>query len=214
VVEENETLSDWDHFYLRSATYNWFSTGAFYFTSRHPDGSCEVLEVKCHSPFIETGYLNRNNGNNSSARNSSGRGGVRDSPGGLSISDRGAADSVATWHIPQLQLHILCAGLCGSYWSMLQSPLSHIKTVLANSAYAPVSNASLCPSGPSCTGAVLVSLSATKGANIFRVKRDDEVSDSHMLYLWDITRHHWLHAVSYVASSLNTLHHASFCCST
>jgi hypothetical protein len=67
---------------------------------------------------------------------------------------------------------------------MLQSLLSHIKTVLANSAYAPVSNASLCPSGPSCTGAVLVSLSATKGANIFRVKRDDEVSDSHMLYLW------------------------------
>jgi hypothetical protein len=46
---------------------------------------------------------------------------------------------VAVWHIPQLQLHILCAG-------------------------------------PSCTGAVLVSLSATKGAKLFRIKRDDEVS--------------------------------------
>ena len=30
-------------------------------------------------------------------------------------------------------------------------------------------------SGPECTGAVLVSLSATKGATIFRVKRDDKV---------------------------------------
>lgn len=28
--------------------------------------------------------------------------------------------------------------------------------------------------GPSCTGAVLVSLSATKGATLFRVKRNDE----------------------------------------
>jgi hypothetical protein len=44
------------------------------------------------------------------------------------------------WHVPQLQLHILCAG-------------------------------------PSCTGAVLVSLSATKGGTIFRMKRNDEVSE-------------------------------------
>lgn len=113
--EDIKALNDCEHFYLRSPTYFCFSTGVFDFISRHPDGSCEVLEVKCHSPFIETGYLNRSNGNNSSGRNSSGRGGGRDSPGGLSISDRGAADSVATWHIPQLQLHILCAGLCGSY---------------------------------------------------------------------------------------------------
>ena len=79
---------------------------------RHPDGTCEVLEVKCHSPFIEMRYYNNNN-NNSSSSNSNNRSssGGRDSPpGGLSISDRGAADSVATWHIPQLQLHILCAG--------------------------------------------------------------------------------------------------------
>ena len=92
---------------------------------RHPDGSCEVLEVKCHSPFIETGYLNRSNGTNSAPRNNTGRGGGggggggRDSPGGLSISDRGAADSVATWHIPQLQLHILCAGACDSNRSVV-----------------------------------------------------------------------------------------------
>ena len=33
--------------------------------------------------------------------------------------------------------------------------------------------------GPTCTGAVLVSLSATKGSNIFRVKRDDEVRNLH-----------------------------------
>lgn len=91
-----------------------FDSQLVYYIIRHPDGSCEVLEVKCHSPFIETGYLNRSNGANSTARNSSGRGGGRDSPGGLSISDRGAADSVATWHIPQLQLHILCAGLRGA----------------------------------------------------------------------------------------------------
>jgi hypothetical protein len=31
--------------------------------------------------------------------------------GELTISDRGPAATVATWHIPQLQLHILCAGI-------------------------------------------------------------------------------------------------------
>ena len=113
--------------------------------TRHPDGTCEVLEVKCHSPFIENRYNYYNNssssssnGNNSNSssdnrinasygsstggrggrggrgaggagRGGGGRGDDRDREG-LSISDRGPADSVATWHIPQLQLHILCAG--------------------------------------------------------------------------------------------------------
>mmetsp|Transcript_27534 Transcript_27534/g.39417 ORF Transcript_27534/g.39417 Transcript_27534/m.39417 type:complete len:449 (+) Transcript_27534:39-1385(+) len=78
----------------------------------HADGTLEALEVKCHSPFVERK--------------------------GLAIFDRGPATTVASWHIPQLLLHILCAG-------------------------------------PSCSGAVLVSLSATKGANLFRVKRDDDM---------------------------------------
>ena len=95
-------------------------------TSRHPDGTCEVLEVKCHSPFMEirqydnyrtnpTNGSNSGRGNSSSNNGSSGgrgyRGGDRSSAAGaLTISDRGPADTVATWHIPQLQLHILCAG--------------------------------------------------------------------------------------------------------
>ena len=91
---------------------------------RHADGTVEVLEVKCHSPFVDAAQMrNRGEGNGEK--------------GALAISDRGPASTVAAWHVPQLMLHILCAG-------------------------------------PACTGAVLVSLSATKGATLFRLKRDDD----------------------------------------
>ena len=77
---------------------------------RHPDGSCEVLEVKCHSPFMENRPYNNYNNNGNNGNSSSQARGTNAIKEGLSISDRGPADSVATWHIPQLQLHILCAG--------------------------------------------------------------------------------------------------------
>lgn len=63
----------------------------------------------------QTGGANDSRGNSSSnnynSSNRGYRGGDRSSAAGaLTISDRGPADTVATWHIPQLQLHILCAG--------------------------------------------------------------------------------------------------------
>ena len=87
----------------------------FLFFFRHPDRTCEVLEVKCHSPFMENrpynNYNNKGDSNSSSNSSSSSQGkGTYAVKEGLSILDRGPADSVATWHIPQLQLHILCAG--------------------------------------------------------------------------------------------------------
>jgi hypothetical protein len=54
----------------------------------HPDGSMSVLEVKCSSPFSQSSQ-------------------------GLQVRpsrDRGRDRSVPAWHIPQLQLEMLCAG--------------------------------------------------------------------------------------------------------
>lgn len=76
------------------------------------DGQCEVLEVKCHSPFVD------------------------DSGGALRLADGGPLERLAPWHVPQLQLEVLAAG-------------------------------------PHCTGAVYVSLSATRGATVLFLPRDD-----------------------------------------
>ena len=112
---------------------------------KHADGTCEVLEVKNHSPFMESRnkpYGSSQRGNSTSSNNNNSRPATENksalSPE-LYINDRGPSQSIPVWHVPQSQLHILCAG-------------------------------------PSCTGAVLVSLSATKGGTIFRMKRNDEVS--------------------------------------
>jgi hypothetical protein len=63
---------------------------------------------------MENRYPPTNNNNNNGSSSNGGRGNYRDdrdrNQGGLTISDRGPAATVATWHIPQLQLHILCAG--------------------------------------------------------------------------------------------------------
>ena len=84
---------------------------------KYPDGSSEVLEVKCSSPFVSS--PNKSTGHRLEIRKFS-----RD-PG------------VAVWHMAQLQLEVLCAG-------------------------------------PRCKGAVLVALSATDGASIYRIVRDDD----------------------------------------
>ena len=57
-----------------------------------------------------TNNSNNGNSNGSSSNNNYNNNRNNNFQEGLSISDRGPADSVATWHIPQLQLHILCAG--------------------------------------------------------------------------------------------------------
>lgn len=80
------------------------------------DGRVEVVEVKNHSPFIDN----------------IGGGGT----GPYRVSDGGPQERVGAWHIPQVQLEILCAG-------------------------------------PQCTGANFVSLSATRGAHVFYLPRDD-----------------------------------------
>lgn len=60
----------------------------------HGDGSCEVLEVKCFSPFVKN--LNRD-----------------DSRQSLGISYHRPSDQqegIPVWHVPQLQMEMLCAG--------------------------------------------------------------------------------------------------------
>lgn len=102
----------------------------------HLDGTCEVLEVKCSAPFASAGQ------------------GTQE----LTISSR-PMKGVGVWHIPQLQLEILCAG-------------------------------------PSCTGALLITLSALNGAVIYRIKRDNA-------YIAEMMRWMRLFYRLYVNSSAN-----------
>ena len=58
----------------------------------YSDSRTEVLEVKCSSPFISTGQQEL-----------------------MAVSQRGPPETVGSWHIPQLQLEMFCAGpSCGS----------------------------------------------------------------------------------------------------
>jgi len=59
-----------------------------------PDGRIEVIEVKNHAPFREGGTTWK-----STSR------GQR-----MTVSDPGPFKEVATWHVPQLQLEMLCLG--------------------------------------------------------------------------------------------------------
>lgn len=64
----------------------------------HADGTMEVAEVKCSSPF-------------QSPSSSQGRGSQTGQPRRMIIGQNlRPYDSVGSWHIPQLQLEILCAG--------------------------------------------------------------------------------------------------------
>jgi hypothetical protein len=69
---------------------------------RHSDGSLTVLEVKCFSPFI-----------NASGPEAGGK--------TLAVLMRHEShDAVPVWHIPQLQLEMLCTGSnCRSAWLMI-----------------------------------------------------------------------------------------------
>ena len=108
------------------------------------DGTVEVLEVKCHSPFADNALYapNISSGSRSAALNAAAAA-LNGTPasydartGRFCVQDNGPQTSLGAWFIPQLQLEILCAG-------------AH------------------------CTGANLVSLSATRGAHVFYVPRDD-----------------------------------------
>ena len=66
---------------------------------RHSDGSLEVLEVKCSSPFVAAGAGVRT-GAEAEARAGS----------LMTVSDRGPPETVGAWHVPQLQMEMLCAG--------------------------------------------------------------------------------------------------------
>ena len=71
-----------------------FFLSSYFSFFRHPDGTCEVLEVKCHTPFMENrpykNYNNKGDSNSSSSSQGKGTYAVKE---GLSISDRGPADS-------------------------------------------------------------------------------------------------------------------------
>ena len=87
-------------------------------------GETQALEVKCSSPFMHTSSRSHR----------------------LRVSDRLSRQGVGVWHIPQLQLEMLCAG-------------------------------------PSCRAAVVVSLSALKGATLYQVPRDDAYIYSMLVWL-------------------------------
>ena len=53
----------------------------------YADGRTEVLEVKCSSPFVSTGQQEL-----------------------MAVSPRGPPETVGSWHIPQLQMEMFCAG--------------------------------------------------------------------------------------------------------
>lgn len=99
----------------------------------HMNGTCEVLEVKCSSPFVYShqhdAQLHRKDGKETNRKG--------DKSSLMTVSYRPFSSDIRPWHMPQLQLEILCAGT-------------------------------------TCTSALLVTLSAFNGANIHRIKRDDE----------------------------------------
>lgn len=106
---------------LPSIVQQWMRAEELPLVGASPDGlirfadHTEVLEVKCTSPFM-------------SYRASKGP--------SMQIRSVYYLDGVPVWHVPQLQLEILCAG-------------------------------------PDCRAAVVVCLTATEGATLYRVDRDD-----------------------------------------
>eukprot|EP00035_Acanthoeca_spectabilis_P001052 m.77233 g.77233 ORF g.77233 m.77233 type:complete len:167 (+) comp10594_c0_seq2:1306-1806(+) len=66
------------------------------------------------------------------------------------VRDNGPFNRVALWHMPQLQLEMLCCG-------------------------------------PECQSAVFMSCSATRGIEVFRVKRDKELGDMMLTFLARLT---------------------------
>lgn len=93
---------------------------------QYADGYVEVVEVKNHAPFRtreRSGYPSNSNQT------------------AFEVNDGGPAESIAPWHVPQLQFEMLC-------------------------------------SGKECISSVFCSLSATRGASLFQLKRDDRyISD-------------------------------------
>lgn len=66
----------------------------------HADGTMEVAEVKCSSPFIQPASSSAQGKNSQSGQ-----------PRRMVITQHSRPyESVGAWHIPQLQLEILCAG--------------------------------------------------------------------------------------------------------
>lgn len=112
------------------------------------DGTAEVVEVKCHSPFAYSHHAVSRSSRGASVTPSTVDDGdsLSASPGAYAaagavphyvIRDNGPQDRIGAWHVPQIQMEILCAG-------------------------------------PYCDGCNFVTLSATKGARVFFVPRNDE----------------------------------------
>ena len=113
---------------------------------RYANGSVAVVEVKNHAPFAGGRSFGQSRGGGHGGRggSSSGGSGVESYGGGgggrggaFFMADRGPVESIGPWHLPQLQLEMLCAGV-------------------------------------RCRSAIFGSFSATKGANLFLVPRDDQ----------------------------------------
>jgi hypothetical protein len=75
------------------------------------DGSVEVVEVKCHSPFVGSSFGGPAGGGGRGRGRGRGRGGGH--PRGvasLTLRDRGPLPSIGPWYMPQIQMEIFCAG--------------------------------------------------------------------------------------------------------
>jgi len=74
----------------------------------HADGTIEVAEVKCSSPFMSQSSSSYKKPSSQSASSSTHH--HHQSRRMVIAQNARPYDSVGSWHIPQLQLEILCAG--------------------------------------------------------------------------------------------------------
>ena len=119
----------------------------------------------------------KNKGSDKGNSNSNSSGGQGPS---LALRDRGPATTLAPWHVPQVTADNTPYRITtlSQHHHIVTTPYHNISphnAILAPTpCYIPQLQLHILCAGPSCTGAVLVSQSATKGATLFRVARDDE----------------------------------------
>jgi len=124
-------------------------------------GPCEVVEVKCHSPFRATrdgslmvgrGGLGASTSPSTINTASTATAEVSSTTSSPSPNSGPSSASLGAWHVPQLQLEMFCAG-------------------------------------PSCRSALLVGLTALDGAYIFRMQRDEDYIREMLIWMskgWNV----------------------------
>lgn len=134
----------------------------------HGNGSVEVLEVKNHCPFV----WNRVHNNNSNRYNKHQRTEIERQRGNrshnhtieshrFSIRDFELEQKIPPAYLPQLMMEMLCVGTSVTLHDKESTTTNNSTTTAA-------------VVGPICKSAIMVRQTATKGAIILRLHRDDE----------------------------------------